>query len=707
MSIQKYISPFIQSHFPEFYREYGPNFIAFVQAYYEWLESAGNPINQARSLYEYNNIDSTLNTFIKYFKNKYMLSIPDMIAADKRLLTKYIIDLYKSKGSLRAYELLFRILFNEDIKIYVPGNDLFKLSNNRYVRPRYIEVTGNEYLNELVGKTIYNSSLKASATVENYYVKLVNRKTINVLVLSDISGSFNYGDRVISYDLYVDESGKMIGQFEYNNLSEEDRQNFSYAIDIENAPYVVGSLSSLGIVNGGSNFSVGELLNVEGDGIGGVARVAAVRNENGKISFKLLNGGSGFSTNAIISVSGGGGTGASFKIGGLINKEVLRINTDVIDDFYNTQLEKTSSGCNVEITGVSGTFYSGDQITSTSNTTILILDVVKLEDNVLANNECLTNTAIGLTAGQLVVYRSDGDSLYTRGSGINNANLTSGTILISNTSGTVVRVNTVLPTQNVYGNGVATFVNSSVITINQDFGYFVPGTSIVSGNTGATATVSKVLRNTDWSFAAATLERKNLDEKIGLTLSTYDIEVGTIYYIDSFNPGSGYSSSPTVTIIEPDVYNLRIPDRGGYKGYNAVVSATAATATGVVTAADIFDSGFGYSGDIYLTMSSSSNAENLSVVTGTSVVDSIGISSGYFTSSSGFLSDTQTVIDSNYWQAESYDIVATRMLSSYEKFVRDIVHPAGIALFGSFRVLSEVNNDTIAPAPDGFSLNPV
>ena len=79
MSIEKYISPFIQSHFPEFYKEYGSNFIAFTRAYYEWLESAGNPLEQSRSIYEYADIDSTLDTFVKYFKNKYMFSIPENI----------------------------------------------------------------------------------------------------------------------------------------------------------------------------------------------------------------------------------------------------------------------------------------------------------------------------------------------------------------------------------------------------------------------------------------------------------------------------------------------------------------------------------------------------------------------------------------------------------------------------------------------------
>jgi hypothetical protein len=35
------ISPFVPSQFPSFYNDQGPNFIAFVKAYYEWLEQEG------------------------------------------------------------------------------------------------------------------------------------------------------------------------------------------------------------------------------------------------------------------------------------------------------------------------------------------------------------------------------------------------------------------------------------------------------------------------------------------------------------------------------------------------------------------------------------------------------------------------------------------------------------------------------------------
>jgi len=692
MSIEKYISPFIQSHFPEFYKEYGPNFIAFTRAYYEWLESAGNPLEQSRSIYEYADVDSTLDTFVKYFKNKYMLSIPESIAADKRLLSKHILDLYRSKGSLRSYELLFRILFNEDIQVYIPGNDLFRLSNNQYIKPVYIEVSSSQYLSDIVGKIIYDTSLGASAVVENYLSKIVNNETFNLLTLSSVSGSFKYGNGIICNDLYINSDNNKISYYEYNQLTEVEKTDYSLAITVDNCPIIIGSLSSIGIINGGSGFSVGELLDVVGDGAGGVARVAAIRDENGKVTFNLVNGGSGFSLNAAITVIGGGGSGASFKIGNIVDKEVFHINTDIIGNSNTTTMDNIAVGCNVAITNSTGSWNINDIVRSTTGVNIALLDITTILDNSLSNGESISNSSLGIA--NLTVHRADGNLIYVNGSGVTNPSLISGTVLISNTTSSVIRVNTVLPVQNAYGNGTVTSYTGGVLTIvGANFGYFVPGSSITNTINGATAKVSSFVRNTNWpSFPTATIANKNLDIPIGITLNSYDMEVGTISYLSQINPGSGYSSDPIVTVQEPVIYDLRIIDQNGYKGYNAIVTADTGSAVGIATAVDIYDSGLAYSPDSYVSLSSS-NTENQTIVSGTAVVDTQGKGIGFFSNKSGFLSDTQHVIDSQYWQTQSYDIIATRMLDSYEKFVRDLVHPAGIALYGSFKIMNETDND--------------
>jgi hypothetical protein len=385
MYIDKFVSPFIPQQFPAFYKEEGPNFIAFVKAYYEWLESTNETLYHARSLLDYNDIDTTETEFIKYFKNTYLHSLPESIIADKRLLVKHILDLYRSKGTPRAYELLFRMLFNEAIELYIPGDFLFKPSDGEWVIPRYIEVSDSDYLEKLIGKQIYNSSRNATAVVESVNQKIVSDRLMHVLYLTSIDGRFKYGERILS-----------------ESVPE---------ITLANAPVILGSLTAVAIENGGSGFNKGDIVDISGTGVNGKARIAGIRDENGKVRFNLINGGSGYSINAVVTVAtsldlviantvgtfnygdslvssntsangtvtffngsfvqminfstelnfyvgdtvsngngasgtvlsviGGGGTGAKFKVGGLVNKEIIYINTDYITNYYNANLSST------------------------------------------------------------------------------------------------------------------------------------------------------------------------------------------------------------------------------------------------------------------------------------------------------------------------------------------------------------------------------
>jgi hypothetical protein len=74
-----------------------------------------------------------------------------------------------------------------------------------------------------------------------------------------------------------------------------------------------------------------------------------------------------------------------------------------------------------------------------------------------------------------------------------------------------------------------------------------------------------------------------------------------------------------------------------------------------------------------------------------------GKGDGSWADNNGFLSDITKIQDSYYYQSFSYEIVASRMLSTYETLVRDLVHPSGIALFGKYQLRSELLDQPSQP----------
>jgi hypothetical protein len=732
MNVEKHISPLIASQFPAFYETEGPNFVAFVKAYYEWMELQGNVIEITRSLYEIKDLDTTPEQFIQYFKNKYISSLPYTIITDQKLLVKHILDLYRTKGTKRSYELLFRLLFNEDIEFVVPGDFIFKPSDATWHIPKYIEVSYHPLLKELIGKKIY-SRVDGFATVENYFVKVIKNKTVNVLILTGIEGNIQYGEQIFCDDfpdeMTIDETAKEPGD------------------KITKAPYVLGSLSSVSITNGGANFKVGQLLEINAGGEGGSARVVSTRSENGKVIFTLIDGGQGYTMDSIVEVQGGNGSDASFEIGGLTNKRIYYIVRDKILDYKDVAMDDVAQGSELTLfydstvyeEMVNGVLTShwGFENNQTLETQYWSLNMDVTDNYGLIQTaqvgEVFSNSTEGVTG--LIAYRVDGSSISFTGeyADLTNFHLVNGIVLTSNITGAKIKVNNIhklkeikstanvreaAPTDSGYkeiDNEIKIIIDRIRVTDAPSTvtpgGYFAPYTkmTIFKNKTVGSDTsvkddtkfkecfIKNSRRITDWLFPKAlNLELlSNLDTPIGKLLTTKILETGTISYITNINPGDGYSSDPKVTIVEPDIYDLRIKDRyGRYYGYNANSSAVASTAAGIVTAVNVVDSGYGYNPEQNLDLRSMEGNKSISV-SGVAVVDSIGKGLGYYKNNKGFLSDTINIQDSYYYQNYSYEIVASRMKNTYETYVKDLIHPSGIMLFGKFSLTRELLDRSI------------
>ena len=655
------INQYIPSQFPSFYNgPEGNTYVSFVKAYYEFLEQSNNVIYHSRNLQNYNDIDQTPDEFLQYFKDQYLGSLPADIMVNERLLIKHIQDLWRATGTKKGYELLFRILFNEDIEFYYPGQNLFKPSNNTWVENGYIEVSDNPYLPQLIGTTIYSASTGSNAVVEDFNVITVNNKIINVLILSKINGSFKYGDYILS-----------------ESISE---------LIISNSPRVTGSLSAVSIIEGGGQFNVGDIVNIAGSGTSGLGRVSSVISQNGKVIFNFVDGGDGFTLNPQIQVTGGGGTGATFAVGSIIDQKVYLINLDVINDYYNTQLDNASEGFTLNISNATGSFTVGETVNSTANG--IELDFSYISGNNLTQFEYLSNTTLGISNLQVILVDNPN---YVRLTGpqaqLTNANLVSGIIL--NGSLSSIKINCVIPVMMYNANATITFANSSVLLVNNPNGYFLTTANVHGQTSLKTAYINSVVRDTNWLFPVGV--NTNFDSTISQVLTYETLVAGKISSLTRENPGDLYSSNPIVSIQEPLIYQLEIPDgRGGFLGGDANVAAIANNLSGIATSIQVIESGYGFDPGDPLAIYGNGQI----YATGTAVVDGTGITQGYWKNNQSFPSDTTYIQDSFYYQTFAYEILAPRMLNTYEKFVTDIVHPVQMKLFGRLLIRDVQNANT-------------
>ena len=285
LDIEKTISQYVKNQFPDFYKEEGELFIAFMKAYYEWMETQGRELYHSRRLTDYKDIDKTLDDFILSFKNKYLANIQFNVATNKQLFIKNALEFYRAKGTPRAVDLFFKLIYGIEASVYQPASDLFRLSDNTWINETYLELEPNPGNINFVGKIVFGSVSSATGFGE----KLVRVKRgslfIDALYISGIDGDFRSEETVYALDdieeFFINaQEGDVIEGKQYRNK-------------------MIGSLTSFDIISSDPDFVLGERVYVaDGTGKKGTAIVVGITNAVGIVNFDLVDGGWGYSDEA-------------------------------------------------------------------------------------------------------------------------------------------------------------------------------------------------------------------------------------------------------------------------------------------------------------------------------------------------------------------------------------------------------------------------
>ena len=172
----------VRQHVPEFVVSDHPTFIKFIETYYEFM--ANNSVlattansdvyyygaeNASRILQDIGDIDNTnFSEFVESFRRQYGATLPRQLYEDSNqaLLYKNLINFYQAVGTEDSFKMLFRLLYNEDIEIYYPFNDVLVASGGDYSKMARIKVNLVDNLNDIISKQIVGVSSGATATVE-------------------------------------------------------------------------------------------------------------------------------------------------------------------------------------------------------------------------------------------------------------------------------------------------------------------------------------------------------------------------------------------------------------------------------------------------------------------------------------------------------------------------------------------------------------
>ena len=334
-SFDERISVRVEGQLPDFVKQDHATFVAFLEAYYEYLEQTGKPYEIVGNLRNYFNIDKTVDDFLQYFKTQFGKDIPEAVFANsnKPHVIKRLRDFYRSKGSEKSFQFLFRLLYQEEIEFYYPSVDMLRVSDGRYTKDkilRCIDTSGSSAIFDFTGKTITGGTSGTQGIVELVLKEQVGVFEVSTIYLSKVVGTFidnetiTDGTNTFTLDRMV--TGYTI-TYPGNGYSVEDNIPIvGGGAGASGAQFLVsslttGSMTTYAIPTAGTGYVVGDKLTINNTGkleIDGRTCSVLVKTINGSGGITAVEfEHNGFGYKSIPTVSGGGsGTGASITLSG-------------------------------------------------------------------------------------------------------------------------------------------------------------------------------------------------------------------------------------------------------------------------------------------------------------------------------------------------------------------------------------------------------
>ena len=618
----------------------GSSFISTVRQFnHEFL---------SRNLPKYRDIDTTIDKFIIEFKNKYLPDVQFNTESNKRLFIKNALDFYRAKGTERAVDLFFKLIYGIEARTYYPGDDLFRLSDNEFIDVQYLELSASEENVQLIGQTIVGADSGATAYVERIVRVRKGSRFMELAYLANVVGDFITGEQITTIYLSSNVTAKIIGSF-----------------------------STAEIISSDTDFAVGDILSItDGNGKKGKVRVTETENRTGQVTFNLLQSGWGYSANAEIL-----GSNAVIRMDNLVvenedwyyksnpfqtfeivQQDLISVtantstNTDIIPvaqtviayESNNIVFEGVVVSSNEDtgtvIVNYDASVYSNDSIViladtlyNASNTLSMVIEtssteIVNATAKVIAcsNTSKITYTGLPiLSRGDVLYQKNDNGGEYANAVvDVVTSNVETATykVDITRNVGTfrtnrpfyrksddaeysIVSVaNTrigVIDVQNVfYENGNTYGIDSGSYSPSRNFTYqtkadfdiqsftnVVEFTNYYANDIIESANLNQIINSASYGLSGNT--SLGFDDVISDALSYSNVEIGSIDAIVTVNPGQEYGLDPFFIIYEPksyhtERYDLKIEYTDEEKNFNEgeIIVGSNTSAQGYITLHD-------------------------------------------------------------------------------------------------------------------------
>ena len=327
-----------------------------------------NVIRKTGKILDYRNIETSIDDYIGYLKDELFPSIPITFNGDKRNVALKFKEFFQSKSNEDSYRFLFKLLYNENVEFYYPGEDVLRVSDGNFEKTQIIRTEasafginalGNQFNRDIflfLNKTIRGKTSGFLANVVDIKKFFIGSIEVAEMTLKLVSGTF---------------------------FANEDIEDIS---DTNLITSIYGIISGITIIDGGSGYEVGDIITTTGDGSEAQARVSSIK-ESPITALTVNTVGQGYqlNTNATINNSGTGGSGLIIRVTELANTYTVTsgANTYTVGEISEVSIINRGEG-----------YFKKPSITL-QDTTITSLGL--LSDKLITISNAGTNYGVGNT----------------------------------------------------------------------------------------------------------------------------------------------------------------------------------------------------------------------------------------------------------------------------------------------------------------------
>ena len=267
-----------------------------------------NPVNNIQDLLNFRDPDKAISNFLTKFRNEFMATLPENLDSniDKRNLIKNIRSVYLAKGTAKANEVFFKMLFNENSETIYPRENMLRISDGKFDSKKILRAVASVgTATDLIGRTITGVTSGATAIVETVNTFNIGGVNTSEFLLSEdtLVGTFSSDEVIrgtktdtddtfikltitsIPSVLSIGDNGSLYDTSDSVTISATG----GVGANIQVGEVGLGSLTDIFVGNGGSGYAIGDVVNFTFDTGGSASAKVSVVNggiapETGDIS---------------------------------------------------------------------------------------------------------------------------------------------------------------------------------------------------------------------------------------------------------------------------------------------------------------------------------------------------------------------------------------------------------------------------------------